>query len=81
MDEDPLGLKLLEKDPLAESARLVALLTAHAGKFVETHLMAFDTAMRRGRFLMAARAVIRCVSLVVCVGDAWSVFVNSCIMC
>ncbi|CAN0300317.1 unnamed protein product, partial [Laminaria digitata] len=61
VDEDPLGLTLLEKDPLAEAARLVALLSAHAGAFMETHLMAFDVAVKRGKFLLAARAAIRCV--------------------
>lgn len=50
---------MLAKDPLVEAARLVALLTAHAGAFVETHLLAFDVALKRGKFLMAARAVIR----------------------
>ncbi|CBN77876.1 acetyltransferase 1-like [Ectocarpus siliculosus] len=59
VDPDPLGLTLLEKDPLPEAARLVALLSAHAGAYVETHLLAFDVAMRRGKYLLAARAVIR----------------------
>lgn len=60
MDEDPLGLTLLEKDPLPEAARLVALLSAHAGAHVETHLLAFDVAVKRGKYLLAARAVVRC---------------------
>ncbi|CAN0199746.1 unnamed protein product [Ectocarpus fasciculatus] len=59
VDPDPLGLTLLEKDPLPEAARLVALLSAHAGAYVETHLLAFDVAMKRGKYLLAARAVIR----------------------
>lgn len=61
VDNDPLGLTLLEKDPLPEAARLVALLSAHAGAFVETHLLAFDVAMKRGKYMLAARAVVRCV--------------------
>lgn len=67
VDPDPLGLTLLEKDPLPEAARLVALLSAHAGAYVETHLLAFDVAMKRGKYLLAARAVIRCVLCVLCV--------------
>eukprot|EP00903_Cladosiphon_okamuranus_P008678 g8317.t1 len=59
VDTDPLGLTLLEKDPLPEAARLVALLSAHAGAHVETHLLAFDVAMKRGKYMLAARAVIR----------------------
>ena len=39
----------------------MALLSAHAGAFMETHLMAFDVAVKRGKFLLAARAVIRYV--------------------
>ncbi|CAM9965871.1 unnamed protein product, partial [Hapterophycus canaliculatus] len=59
VDTDPLGLTLLAKDPLAEAARLVALLSAHAGAYVETHVLAFDVAMKRGKYMLAARAVIR----------------------
>lgn len=59
VDEDPQGLTLLAKDPLPEAAKLVAILTAHAGAFVETHVLAFDVALKRGKFLMAARAVTR----------------------
>eukprot|EP00752_Nemacystus_decipiens_P006712 g6035.t1 len=59
VDTDPLGLTLLEKEPLPEAARLVALLSAHAGAYVETHLLAFDVAMKRGKYMLAARAVIR----------------------
>lgn len=62
VDNDPLGLTLLEKDPLPEAARLVALLTAHAGAHVETHLLAFDVAVKRGKYLLAARAVVRWVA-------------------
>ncbi|CAN0274297.1 unnamed protein product, partial [Ectocarpus fasciculatus] len=58
VDPDPLGLTLLEKDSLPEVARLVALLSAHAGAYVETHLLAFEVAMKRGKYLLAARAVI-----------------------
>lgn len=65
VDADPLGLTLLEKDPLPEAARLVALLSAHAGAHVETHLLAFDVAMKRGKYMLAARAVIRCVRVCV----------------
>ena len=75
VDEDPLGLTLLEKDPLAEASRLVALLSAHAGAFMETHLMAFDVAVKRGKFLLAARAVIRCVAL-----GGFFLLVNMCVI-
>lgn len=67
VDTDPLGLTLLEKDPLPEAARLVALLSAHAGAYVETHLLAFDVAMKRGKYMLAARAVTRCVCVMVVV--------------
>lgn len=66
VDEDPLGLTLLEKDPLPEAARLVALLSAHAGAHVETHLLAFDVAVKRGKYLLAARAVVRCGGILFC---------------
>ncbi|CAM9558060.1 unnamed protein product, partial [Phaeothamnion confervicola] len=58
-DDDPLGHKLLEKDSLAEAGRVAAALTLHAGRRPETHVLAFDVAERRGKPLLALRALVR----------------------
>ena len=59
VDDDPDGVKLAAKDPLAEAARVLVTLTRHAGKLVETHLLAYDVAVKRGKPLLALQALIK----------------------
>jgi len=58
VDEDPLGDKLLEADPMLEAKRLVAILTRFAPRHLSTQLVAFDTAIRRNKPLLALRALV-----------------------
>jgi len=58
VDDDPLGEKLLEADPLVEAQRLVTVLTRFAPRHINTQLVAFDTAMRRNKPLLALRALV-----------------------
>ena len=59
VDEDPLGLKLAALPPLAEAARLAADLDKFAPQHAATHELAFDVARRRGKPLLALRALKR----------------------
>ncbi|EWM30147.1 tetratricopeptide repeat-containing protein [Nannochloropsis gaditana] len=63
VDEDPEGMKLIEREPLTEMKRVVAYLTRHAGKVVETHMLAYDVACKRGKALLALQALIRAHAL------------------
>ncbi|CAM9611231.1 unnamed protein product [Chrysoparadoxa australica] len=58
-DTDPNGKLLLEKDPLPEAAKYAKMLTIHASSKVETHVLAFEVAYKRGKPLMALRALVR----------------------
>lgn len=56
-DDDPDGAKLLLKDPLAEAWRVEKTLLLNNGGEVDTHLLCYDVAFRRKRFLMALRGL------------------------
>ena len=47
------------QDPLVEAARIVSLMTRHAAKIVESHVMAYDVARKRQKPLLALQALIR----------------------
>jgi len=60
VDKDPDG-KMLAciADPLAEAAKVVAIVQTHCPKALGTNCMAFDVAMRRKKYLLALRALSR----------------------
>ena len=47
------------QDPLAECARVMATLGAHARRCLATHVLAYDVAKRRGKALLALQALVR----------------------
>ena len=58
VDEDPLGEKLMRTpEPLQEASRLLARLLGNRKQFLETHLMAFELALRKGKLLQALLAL------------------------
>jgi hypothetical protein len=58
-DEDPKGEKLAALEPLKEATRLSKALEKYAAGSVETHALAFDVSMVRGKPLLALRALRR----------------------
>jgi peptide alpha-N-acetyltransferase len=63
-DPDPDGVALAATaDPLGEATRWVASLVAHAGDALETHVLAAEVHCRKGRLLLALRAVLRARAL------------------
>ena len=58
-DEDPKGEKLAALEPLKEATRLSKALEKYAAASVETHALAFDVSMVRGKPLLALRALRR----------------------
>ena len=64
VDQDPHGAKLLEcEDPVAEAAKIVRILEKHAAKNFETHILAFEVHLRRKKFLLALRAMLRALRM------------------
>ena len=63
-DPDPDGDALLRtKTPLVEAERLLEPLLRHAADFEDTHLLAFEVFVRKGKLLLALRAcnaAVRC---------------------
>ncbi len=68
IDPDPEGFLLAQKDPLTEAAKMVSILALQAPSNLETWLLGFDVAIRRGKWLMALRAL--CHSR----GDYYSIY-------
>jgi len=63
-DPDPDGAALAgTTDPLGEATKLVKKLEAAASNRIDTHLLAFEVYWRKGRLLLAARAVRRALAL------------------
>jgi len=63
-DPDPDGSGLLKtEDPLGEAKKLVDALLEHAGGWEESHLLAFEVARRKGKHLLALRAVKKALKL------------------
>jgi peptide alpha-N-acetyltransferase len=54
---------LKTSDPLGEAARMLEPLLRHATEFEQTHLLAFDVYFRKGRLLLALRAVNAAIRL------------------
>ncbi|GAB4819491.1 hypothetical protein N2152v2_006537 [Parachlorella kessleri] len=56
-DTDPDGVQLAATpDPLGEASKLVRRLVEHAGDSLNTHLLAFEVYLRKGKLLLALRA-------------------------
>ena len=53
VDTDPDGKELLMKDPLEEANKYSAILAAHAPKHLNTWILRYDVAIRRGKALIA----------------------------
>jgi hypothetical protein len=63
VDEDPLGLELVKKDPLEEAHKYTSTLARYAPKRLKTWLLQYDIAVRRSKPLMALQALYRAQSL------------------
>jgi tetratricopeptide (TPR) repeat protein len=62
-DEDPFGEKLAEKPALEEAWRFVAMLQRYAPQDVQTHVAAFDIALRKKKFLLCLQALLKAQKL------------------
>ncbi|KAL3138957.1 hypothetical protein ABBQ32_005768 [Trebouxia sp. C0010 RCD-2024] len=63
-DPDPEGKHLAAtKDPLGEATKLVQQLKQYAGDRMQTHLLAFEVYIRKGRLLLSLQAVKRALKL------------------
>ena len=58
-DCDPEGLELAKADALVESWRLIQILQKYAAKDLETHVLAFDVALRKTKWLLCIQAIRR----------------------
>ncbi|CAK4665775.1 hypothetical protein LEN26_012402 [Aphanomyces euteiches] len=58
VDTDPLGEQLLAKSSLEEAWRLVTILQQQAPNDIETHVVAFDVAFRREKWLLCLQALL-----------------------
>lgn len=59
IDEDPLGLQLLGKDPLDEAKKFSIMLSRYAPKNTQTWLCQYDVAIRRKKPLLALQALLK----------------------
>ncbi|KAG7401368.1 N-alpha-acetyltransferase 15, NatA auxiliary subunit [Phytophthora boehmeriae] len=62
-DDDPLGEKLAEKPALEEAWRFVSILQQYAPEDIQTHLAAFDIALRKKKFLLCLQALLKAQKL------------------
>eukprot|EP00002_Diphylleia_rotans_P023039 TRINITY_DN4527_c0_g1_i1.p1 TRINITY_DN4527_c0_g1~~TRINITY_DN4527_c0_g1_i1.p1 ORF type:complete len:853 (+),score=231.37 TRINITY_DN4527_c0_g1_i1:68-2626(+) len=63
-DPDPQGMELLKvQDPLAEALKIVNILQLHAAKRLETHQLAFEVHIRRGKYLLALRSIVQSLKI------------------
>ncbi|KAF9421043.1 N-alpha-acetyltransferase 15, NatA auxiliary subunit [Podila epigama] len=64
VDEDPEGLRYLKiEDPLAEALKFLRHLEALASDRIETQLLAFEVYLRKNKFLLALKALLKAHSL------------------
>lgn len=68
-DDDPFGEKLAAKPALEEAWRFVAILQQYASDDVQTHLAAFDIALRKKKFLLCLQALLKAQKLNVSAED------------
>jgi len=62
-DADPFGEELTKKPALDEAWRFVSILQKHAPQDVQTHLAAFDIALRKKKLLLCLQALLRAKAL------------------
>jgi peptide alpha-N-acetyltransferase len=63
VEQDPLGKELLGKDPTDEARKYSALLAQHAPSRLQSWLLSYDVSIRRGKALLALRALLHARSL------------------
>jgi NMDA receptor-regulated protein 1 len=63
VDEDPLGMDYLKKDPLQEAKKYSSMLAQFAPQNLETWILQYDTAMRRKKPLLALQALFKARSV------------------
>jgi len=59
VDEDPEGLRLLEKDPMEEASKLVKTLVLYCDLDSATHVLTYEVFSRQGRLLHCLQALLR----------------------
>ncbi|GMI21008.1 hypothetical protein TeGR_g12530 [Tetraparma gracilis] len=59
VDEDPDGMALMRKDAAAEATKFANSLKAHAPEQVDTWVINFDVAMKRGKWMLALQALFK----------------------
>lgn len=59
VDDDPDGLKLLEKDPIEEACKLVKTLVLYCGLEPATHVLTYEVFSRKCRLLHCLQALLR----------------------
>lgn len=57
VDEDPLGLEYLKKDPMEEAKKYSSMLSNYAPKQFQSWVLQYDVAMRRKKPLLALQAL------------------------
>jgi N-alpha-acetyltransferase 15/16, NatA auxiliary subunit len=63
VDEDPLGMEYLKKDPLQEAKKYSSMLAQFAPQNLETWIFQYDTALRRKKPLLALQALFKARSV------------------
>jgi len=63
VDEDPDGEKLLERDPMEESNKLVKRLVMYCTNDAATHVLTYDVMCRQGKLLHCLQALIKLFDL------------------
>lgn len=63
VDEDPLGLEFLKKDPLQEAKKYASMLVKYAPKIVNTWILQYEVAMRLKKPMLALQALFKARSL------------------
>jgi len=59
VDDDPEGLKLLEKDPIEEAYRLVRTLMTSCRLDMATHILSYEVCSRTGKWLQCLQALMQ----------------------
>jgi len=59
VDDDPEGLKLLEKDHIEEACRLVRTLMNSCSLDMATHILSYEVCSRMGKWLQCLRALVQ----------------------
>jgi NMDA receptor-regulated protein 1 len=63
LDEDPLGMEYLKKDPLEEAKKYSSMLAKFSPKNLETWTLQYDVSMRRKKPMLALQALFKARSI------------------